>query len=119
MTNYNDGNWHNWNGGECPVHPESVVAAIWRGDDSMTRSDKIMGVVRKAGDFQGVCWMHVHGKGGGTADIIAFRVIKEHKEPREFWVIGGRAFPSSREADAFAMENYPCMDVIHVREVLK
>lgn len=25
MTNYNDGKWHGWNGGKCPVHPESIV----------------------------------------------------------------------------------------------
>ena len=24
MVDYNDGNWHGWDGGECPVHPESV-----------------------------------------------------------------------------------------------
>ena len=25
MTDYNDGNWHEWKGGECPVHPQTVV----------------------------------------------------------------------------------------------
>ena len=29
MTNYNDGKWHGWNGGECPVHPKSMVDAVW------------------------------------------------------------------------------------------
>ena len=28
MTNYNDGRWHGWNGGECPVHPETVVVVV-------------------------------------------------------------------------------------------
>ena len=26
--NYNDGRWHGWNGGECPVHPETVVVVV-------------------------------------------------------------------------------------------
>lgn len=25
MTDYNDGKWHGWNGGECPVDPASVI----------------------------------------------------------------------------------------------
>ncbi len=28
MTNYNDGKWHGWNGGECPVHPDSEVEVV-------------------------------------------------------------------------------------------
>lgn len=24
-ANYNDGTIHGWNGGDCPVHPETVV----------------------------------------------------------------------------------------------
>ena len=28
MTDYNDGKWHGWNGGECPVHPESELK-VW------------------------------------------------------------------------------------------
>jgi hypothetical protein len=26
-ADYNDGNWHDWRGGECPVHPKSEVKA--------------------------------------------------------------------------------------------
>ena len=29
MTDYNDGKWHGWNGGECPVHPGSVVSVVF------------------------------------------------------------------------------------------
>lgn len=25
MTNWNDGTIHGWNGGDCPVHPETLV----------------------------------------------------------------------------------------------
>lgn len=29
MTNYNDGNWHRWDGiGHCPVHSDSEVE-VW------------------------------------------------------------------------------------------
>lgn len=29
-VDYNDGKIHGWNGGECPVHPETVVMAWHR-----------------------------------------------------------------------------------------
>lgn len=67
MTNYNDGNWHGWNGGECPVHPDTVVEY----------QCYARGVVKASG----LAWEH----DGTECDIIAFRVTKEHKEPREFW----------------------------------
>ena len=28
MEDYNDGGWHLWNGGECPVHSKTVVEAV-------------------------------------------------------------------------------------------
>lgn len=28
MTDYNDGKIHGWNGGDCPVHPETEVL-VW------------------------------------------------------------------------------------------
>jgi hypothetical protein len=28
MTDYNDGEWHGWNGGECPVDPRAWVE-VW------------------------------------------------------------------------------------------
>lgn len=69
MTNYNDGKWHGWNGGECPVHPETVVEVAC--GDGLARGEA------KAHEP----W----GEGEGTQPIIAFRVIKEHKEPREWF----------------------------------
>jgi hypothetical protein len=41
--------------------------------------------------------------------ILAFRIIKEHKEPREFWVVDGFAYDDPQTG-------YGC---IHVREVLE
>ena len=69
MTNYNDGKIHGWNGGDCPVHPESVVE-FWM------RNGGVRNAV--AGDLS---WRHV-----GIAEIIAFRVVKQHIEPKTIWV---------------------------------
>lgn len=74
--NYNDGNWHGWAGGECPVHPESEIQAV-RG----SKQDATV-VTWKAKEFQCPCWT-VKGEDNS---IIAFRVTREHREPRRFWI---------------------------------
>jgi len=69
MTNYNDGKWHGWNGGECPVHPKTKVEACgvrWYGAETAT-------------DFD---WDE-----STEPAIVAFRVTKEHKEPRVLWAL--------------------------------
>jgi uncharacterized protein YegP (UPF0339 family) len=63
---YNDGNWHAWHGGECPVHPESVVEVQFRDGKHSTYDDK-------AGSWN---W----GKQGNST-IIAFRVVTPYTEP--------------------------------------
>ena len=65
MSDYNDGNWHGWNGGECPVHPKSVVSGI---EQSGTRWQ----AEAFAND-----WSSFRG---------AFRVVEVYCEPRTFWV---------------------------------
>lgn len=100
MTNYNDGKWHGWNGGKCPVHPETVVEVAQHGDDLD---------LGKSVEF---IWSHIEGD---PYNIIAFRVTKEHKEPREFWVCGFEAFESLPEAECNCGN---AADIIHVREVL-
>ena len=74
MVDYNDGKWHGWNGGECPVHPDSFVDVLY--DDDY----KIVGGT--AGMKNGVRWVH----NWDGRKIIAFRVIKEYKEPREVFL---------------------------------
>jgi hypothetical protein len=64
MTDYNDGKWHGWNGGECPVDPEALVDVVW--------INRVGGLDRN--DFvyaRHYCW--VHDDDGG---IIAFRVMR-------------------------------------------
>ena len=99
MTNYNDGNWHIWHGGECPVHPKSIVEAVWH-DPNQEKT----GI--RNGTALGGAW---HGQ------IVKFRVVKEYREPREFWIadIKGWKFSSEREAKTA----FPGCTPIHVREV--
>ena len=91
MTDYNDGNWHGWNGGECPVHPKSILDLL---DESQ---GKVFGIPAEC--------VHWTFKG-------ALRVTEEHKEPREFWLLGiGDGTTIALESDVG--------DCIHVREVLE
>ena len=70
------GPWIGWNGGECPVHPDTVVQAV-RGTSEDADCE-----TWPAGQFQKSNWSDM----GGTHSIIAYRIIKEHKEPREMWL---------------------------------
>lgn len=70
MTNYNDGKIHGWNGGECPVHPESRVTTWHR--NKLTQSTE-----------PDDCWWDHKGTGG---DIITFQVVKAYVEPKVIWV---------------------------------
>jgi hypothetical protein len=67
VTDYNDGKWHGWNGGECPVDPGAVVDIVWLNYDGSAVRDYNHWDV--AADH---CWVH----DGDDGDIIAFRVIR-------------------------------------------
>jgi hypothetical protein len=92
MTNYNDGKWHGWNGGECPVHPKSKINVKWSCNGVETGE-------ATAYSFSAHWTGHV---------ICAFRVVEEHKEPREFWIDPERCISVPSYHAGF----------IHVREVL-
>jgi len=97
--NYNDGNWHGWNGGECPVHPETEIDAMY--DDGMRVSGK-------AGGKKYVGWTWE----GNGSKVIAFRVVKEYREPqkpREWWI----------KPDSGVVCQIHKIGYIHVREVLE
>jgi hypothetical protein len=95
MINYNDGKWHGWNGGECPVHPQSVVEAIW--DDGSGA-----GYIAEADQL-----------GWGTSETppCVFRVVKPYTDPREGYAV--TLFRTAREAKTA----HPCCDPVFVREV--
>ena len=70
MTDYNHGKIHGWNGGECPVHPETEVEYWLR--DGVPETIKA----------EWLWWSHETT----GSDVIAFRVVKEYVEPKVIWV---------------------------------
>jgi hypothetical protein len=99
-TNYNDGKWHGWNGGECPVHPESKVLI-------MVFSKNLNSGHSRECAANSVNWH--------SNNIIAFRVTKEHKEPREWWLIGPNWTDDEEMAKAMEKDGF---EAIHVHEVI-
>jgi len=106
MADYNDGNWRDWNGGECPVHPKTTVEAVWH-DPRMGRAGMTGPRPAKVENEPTLAWVHV----------VKFRVIKEYREPREWWMVkngsSSWAFNTAREAKTA----YPGCAPIHVKEV--
>lgn len=72
LTNYNDGKIHGWNGGDCPVHPLTIVKLYFK-RHTASNSEFVANVVS---------WLH-HDE---SDDIVAFQVVKEYKEPMVIWV---------------------------------
>lgn len=117
MTDYNDGKWHGWNGGECPVHPDSDIEIIFS-----NAFGELMRDTRKAlGHF----WHTPDGM--LKAETFVFRVIKEYRAPREWWAVGETLHKSREKAETFITEldsDNPGLagrfgPVIHVREVIE
>jgi hypothetical protein len=103
LVDYNDGKWHRWSGGECPVHLDSVVEVMFIGLSSVNDFEL---------NARSFTWDSVH------APIVAFRVTKEHveppKAPRKFWMQSvGNGLSDVKTEKPSDMYGY-----IHVREVL-
>ena len=60
--------WYPWTGGKCPVHRFTKV--VCKFDDGAERSGRAE------------LWDWKEGAG-----IVAFEVVEEYKEPREWWVL--------------------------------
>ena len=88
---YNDGTIHGWNGGDCPVHPETVVK-VW--------FEVSLNTLQRAGDLD---WK-VRDE---DWSIIAFQVVKQHVEPKVIWVneypTGGSVFKTEKSARHYGM----------------
>lgn len=101
--NYNDGEWHGWNGGECPVHPKTEIEGYWHGADGTAEGY----VVFNSGLAGRYNFIH-----DGGACLRLFRVIKEHHEPRTIWVFGNHNFKTEEAAikfrDRLMRENPGC-----------
>ena len=105
VTDYNDGNWHGWNGGECPVHPKSEIDAKWITRDGCFAADD--GRIALINNWKTPC---------------LFRVTKPYVEPREFWVNEYEwGFSCLYDSEARADEGGGGNRVrcIHVREVIE
>ena len=112
---YNSGKWIGWNGGECPVHPQSIVEAVWH--DPRQNAAGMTGP-RPAKVENGVklAW----------SNVVRFRVVKEHREPRECWAYLTMMFDSLEKAEAFRAQfnasnpgrGYLDMPITHWREVV-
>jgi len=92
---YNNGLWHGWNGGECPVHPETVIQGL---------------------EGHGVGWTEAYAKDNHWESFRgAFRVTKEHKEPQEYWL----CYKSGYRDRILVVKpkDYAYDKVTHVREV--
>lgn len=108
MTDYRDGKWYEWGGGDCPVCEMDVVEVVLR--DRREESGDMLGY---GGDWE---WGH---KQGGC-DIVVFRVVK--REPREFYAVDygdyfGSLYPTEKDAkDTQILSGaYP---IIKLKEVL-
>jgi hypothetical protein len=99
--------WYGWNGGECPVHPETEVSAMQHSGIELCQAAK-----------------HFDWRSNSIIPIIAFRITRlyhEPKKPREWWlnkydVVMDGPFVSTEDADDAAWEGRT--ERIHVREVL-
>jgi len=119
MTDYSDGNWHAWNGGECPVHPESEIDVVLQNSFGNLIRD-----TRLAFD-------HIWDTSGmNKAQTFAFRVTKAYVEPSklfERWYLRADGFASEAVAQMFLDRlnaEYPehdwlGHDVVHMIEVQK
>lgn len=110
-TDYNDGKIHGWNGGECPVHPKSEVSLWWN------NGEPDHGV---SADQYKECYWHHDERNPNEEHIIAFRVTKPYRAPREWWVNlrnsgEHEAFPSHAIASMNTKTDH--IECIHVREV--
>lgn len=114
--NYNDGNWHGWNGGECPVHPQSEVEAVWH--DTRRNTAGITGPRQAVVEGSPtLAW----------SQVVRFRVIKEYRESRTIWAYGAHLFETEEKAVAFrdqlVRENpnlgYAAWPITEFREVTK
>ena len=71
MTEYVTGQIYGWNGGECPVHPNTEVSVWFRGQSCQ--------LALKASYL---AWKHLDS----GSDIVCFQVATPYAEPKVIWV---------------------------------
>ena len=86
-TEYETGVWYDWNGGECPVHPETVVETRHLKSGSINNSEIFSWVetaTEWAGWFSCECWAGVDDDENNP--IVAFRIVEPYVPPLEVWI---------------------------------
>jgi len=116
MTDYNNGEWHIWNGGERPVHPKTLVKI------QIASHSRLMADIGMDKEARLVDWRGREALDGDS--VTAFRVVKAYREPREFWLnqhtcpwgMIYAAYDNKEDADSHEAGRLAC---VHVREVLE
>lgn len=115
MTDYNDGKWHGYDGGGCPVDERSIVQIQTASETRLEVNKEPESHHREAKSW---VWS-IDGDGG---DIIAFRVTKPYVEPREpieVWVgLEGRAIAAVAGDKETVTRVFGVTDARLFREVL-
>ena len=75
--------WYGWNGGECPVHPETVVQVQMANETREQVEEESPSSAHCAGVWS---WDWDWACDDVAFCIIAFRIVKERKVPREVWM---------------------------------
>lgn len=111
---YNDGNWHGWNGGECPVHPKSLIEYFWAAGPHHGMKERIAGEDEK------------QSYPSWSGQLKAFRVVKPYREPRVWYAVGETLHDTAEKAEKFLAEllrehgdTFNAWRVIKVVEVLE
>lgn len=114
MTDYNDGNWHGWSGEKpADVNNKSMVEMVWRFRQSIEHT------TGQAEDFR---WVQAP-----EVENIAFRVVKVHREPCDWWAFCGYIYATKAEAEVSRSKliemhpenRYENIPIIRVREVIE
>lgn len=114
MSNYNDGKWRGWAKREKPpLHDLTRIERVYINGDGHIMDDSKSGSSASVG---ATVWDNDHCP---RSCIIAFRVTKEHKEPREFWLGFVCVCDDPKVLDAQPDDDGFYDRVIHVREVLE
>lgn len=106
MTDYKEGVWYGWNGGDCPVGLKDMVKVFFSDGTQNTK------------DFKGEEYNWLADIGQKT--IVAFQITKKYVGPREFWINEYPTFLSQMYLTKEAAERSKCPNrvrLIHVREV--
>jgi hypothetical protein len=112
MNDYNNGEIWGWNGGECPVHPESEVMVWYRGNTSSA------GFRAKSHS-----WSHPWRHSNSDGDIVCFQVTKVHVEPKVIYVNEYKAddawhgFLNEEQAKRYALRGVTRIGVKYVEEM--